>query len=792
MPIKTARLTILGVVITGLTAGLITLNMPDFNRQHHVMKQLRVLQAHEANLTRDVLLINNGEATHYKSLATTLDDMQQAFSIIVTKLHESRRAWDDKDLALLEKYDNELRRLDHQIEIYQSENAALMVSRHALFNILERLSSLKATLPGDQRAIAQLIESCILHALIDSGIGMTVWSSDHHSHLLDDLRVDLNGRHIAPVLQKAVKGFSFHVDRIVQSTEPNRALTRQILEGDYLTLSDELELSISAWRIEVDRYQTYLNYTLVAAGLFGSGIIFFLFGRMSRLTRRLGEYNSTLESRVQQRTSALERSNCKLEQEIEERRIAERTIQKLAWKDSITGLSNRSFLNEELKHLLTVEKGKVPPLCFLMLDLDGFKGVNDQFGHPVGDALLMEIAQRLADTCQAEDVVARLGGDEFAIIMKNLSDPETMMLLANRLRDVVHQPAVIGSLSVQVGVSIGAVLVPEDATEAQDLMRKADLALYHAKNMGRNQACRFEARLDEDQRERRLLEADLRVALKTGEGLDLAYQPKITISTGEISGLEALFRWNHPERGFIAPDHAITIAEESGLIVDLGLWIMRRAAEQMKVWRQDGYDLGRIWVNVSARQLRQETFINRVQHILGETGLTPNRLGLEITESLEIETEPFLLRRLQQINDAGIELAIDDFGTGYSSLNYLRQLPVSSVKIDKSFVHDMNTCPEDLAIISAAVHLGQALGLPVVAEGVETVTHCEYLCDMGCDEMQGYFFTKPLYARDMTRWITAFLDISPSCRSGNETDWQRLAVELRSELNPPTTLKSVG
>ncbi|WP_350333101.1 putative bifunctional diguanylate cyclase/phosphodiesterase [Coralliovum pocilloporae] len=788
---QSGRIVFLGVILTGVVIAVLTVGMPDASRQHRVLQQLRMLHEYQANLTRDILLVDNGELLHYDTLVKTLRAMQEVSGDIKRELDEASTARRD-DLALIEDYGFKLVELRDQIETYKSENAVLRNSRNYLFGILDRLAELEHEVSEDLEPLLHALEAKILHVLIDGSLGL----ADTHVHneglMSESAMISSSYDRLPTALQRIVKSFQRHAFLIRNRAEKNRALVRHILSGEHLQLSEQIAERINAWRLKADQDQSVYNYSLIAAIVIGAGMILYLFTLMSRLTDRLEVYNSTLELRVRQRTGALEEANANLEREVEERRIAERTIQKLAWRDSLTGLSNRSYLNQELEKLLHSEEYKRCDICLLLLDLDGFKAVNDQFGHPVGDRLLSSIAQRIVETCQPDDTVARLGGDEFAIILKNLSDPEIAMILADRLRDIVHQPVDIDGLSIQVGVSIGAVLAPLDATEAHDLMRKGDLALYHAKSRGRNQVSRFEPRFDVEQRNRRKLEADLRRALETEDGVYLAYQPKVNLQTGTISGLEALFRWDHPVLGTIRPDHAISIAEESGLIIELGLWVMEEAARKMRQWSQAGHDLGRMWVNVSARQLRQDTFVNHVQLILAETGLSPAKLGFEITESLEIESEPFLLARLEQIDTAGIALAIDDFGTGYSSLSYMRQLPVSSVKIDRSFINDMLSCTEDMAITSAAVRLGHALCLPVVAEGVETLDQCQSLHEIGCDELQGYFFTMPLPAHQIEPWFNRFQRDIADTVSGPFIDWDRLEQLILSCRNSSLSAPVLG
>ncbi len=429
-------------------------------------------------------------------------------------------------------------------------------------------------------------------------------------------------------------------------------------------------------------------------------------------------------------------------------RRAERTgrrreahVRFLAHHDPLTGLVNRSLLRERL---ISATGGCEPDqqVCLLALDLDGFKPINDTFGHAVGDRLLQVVAARLQQTVKSSDTVGRLGGDEFAIVVTLPNDPAMPLELADRLLAAIRTPIMLDDQQLQVGTSIGIASFPTDAAAPEALLRCADLALYEAKASGRRTFCVFSAKLDQQRSERQALEAALAQALANNE-LDLAFQPQIELAQGRIFGVEALVRWHHPQLGPIPPPRFIEIAESSGLILELGSWVLEQACTRAAAWPATADHL-RISVNLSPLQISRPGLEAQIERVLAMTGLAPERLILEITEGVLMHDTPATLALLGSLRRRGIQLAIDDFGTGYSSLSYLKRFAIDFLKIDQAFIQDIEHDEEDRAIIRGIVGLAQTLGLRIVAEGVETTTQHRFIETLGCQIAQGYYYSEPI------------------------------------------------
>jgi diguanylate cyclase (GGDEF)-like protein/PAS domain S-box-containing protein len=422
---------------------------------------------------------------------------------------------------------------------------------------------------------------------------------------------------------------------------------------------------------------------------------------------------------------------------------AEKQIRFLAQHDPLTGLPNRYLLKDRLKQVLATARRTQSGLAVLCVDLDGFKIVNDTLGHPAGDALLCEAARRMLESAREMDTVARLGGDEFTIIQAETRGWEDARALAQRITERLSEPINLAGEQVHCGASIGISMYPNDGADTDELMRHADLALYKAKAAGRNNYCFFLPSMNEEVRQRRLIEDDLRTALQ-GNMFSLHYQPQIDLSTGRMVCLEALLRWLHPERGLVKPGAFIGIAERSGMILKIDRWVLREACFQAKRWRKAGLLTERIAVNLSAIQLARTDLVNDLVSILEETNLPASQLEIEITESVLLNDTEAVAQTLAAVHDLGVRLALDDFGTGYSSLTYLRRFPVQKVKIDQSFILSLCTNASDAAIARAIISLGHSLGLQVVAEGVEAKEQLDYLRTVACDEAQGYLISMPI------------------------------------------------
>jgi diguanylate cyclase (GGDEF)-like protein/PAS domain S-box-containing protein len=411
--------------------------------------------------------------------------------------------------------------------------------------------------------------------------------------------------------------------------------------------------------------------------------------------------------------------------------------------DSLTRLPNRNLLRDRLQHALVVAQRHHKGVAVVFIDLDGFKNVNDSLGHSVGDRLLSVVADRLARCARASDTVARHGGDEFVIVMTDTVDEQSLIAWMERVRASISEPVWLDGTELYVGCSMGASLFPQDGDDAETLMKKADLAMYRAKDMGRNTFQFFQPEMNVSAGARLNMERRLRRALRDNEFL-LHYQPQVDIETGKVVGMEALVRWHDPEVGLIPPSQFIPVAEESGLIGPLSEWVLREACRQNKAWQDEGLPPARVSVNLSARQFQQHDIARLVLQVLEETGLEPQYLELELTESTIMRNAEEAVTMLNELHALGIGLAIDDFGTGYSSLSYLKRFPVDRLKIDRSFVSDIGESSDDETITSAIIALAHSLNLQVIAEGVETSTQLDFLKERACDEMQGYFFAKPM------------------------------------------------
>jgi diguanylate cyclase (GGDEF)-like protein/PAS domain S-box-containing protein len=440
--------------------------------------------------------------------------------------------------------------------------------------------------------------------------------------------------------------------------------------------------------------------------------------------------------------------------DISDRKRAEEQIEFHAYHDVLTQLPNRKLFTDRLRHALTHAKRAGKAVAVMFIDLDHFKTINDTLGHTAGDELLLEMARRLRECVREDDTVARLGGDEFTIILADLRQPEDALDVAQKILDTVQQTFSIGSMPVSTSASIGIALYPVDGVDAESLLRNADSAMYRAKEAGRNtfQLCTDE--MKQRAMERLSLESRLRAAIRDGQ-LMLAYQPQIELLTGRTIGVEALVRWNDPERGVIQPSSFIPIAEETRLIIPLGEWVLRTACRQAKEWHELGAEQLRIAVNLSARQFQQHDLVDMVRNALDEVDLAPSALELEITETTAMQNADVTVEVLRALREIGVGISIDDFGMGYSSLNYLKRFPINAVKIDRAFVNDLATDEGDAAIVSAVISMARSLRLRVVAEGVENAAQFAFLRSRKCDEAQGFYFSRPVSAEELTESLLA-------------------------------------
>jgi len=461
----------------------------------------------------------------------------------------------------------------------------------------------------------------------------------------------------------------------------------------------------------------------------------------------------------------------------DEKRKADERIEYLASHDSLTGLPNREMFNGLLRHTIEAAQRHARKFSLLFIDLDRFKVINDSLGHEAGDMLLVEVSHRLRGALRASDVVARLGGDEFVVVLDETGERCDVERIAGELLSTLGQPVQLSGHECHTTASIGIAIYPSDGTDAQALTKNADMAMYLAKEDGKN-GFRFFSRDDKVQSiERLTLETALRRALERNQ-FSLHYQPKVDMLTGQITGVEALLRWEHPNFGMVSPMQFIPLAEETGLIVPIGRWVLREACAQNMAWQRRGLRPVSMAVNLSPRQFADPHLLQDVDEALVASGMSPVLLQLEVTESMVMRNVSRAIRVLDAIQSRGIRIAIDDFGTGHSSMSLMKQFPIDTIKIDRSFVRDLANDPEDQAIAQAIISMGKALGMTVVAEGVETVEQQTFLRDHGCDEMQGFIFSKPVPVLELAELLRTTVELaSPPLQPVDDGDANRSGLK---------------
>ena len=435
--------------------------------------------------------------------------------------------------------------------------------------------------------------------------------------------------------------------------------------------------------------------------------------------------------------------------DITHRKLADERIEFLAYYDSLTSLPNRTLLQDRLSKALASARRHREKLAVLFLDVDGFKTINDSLGHSFGDLLLQQLATRIQSCAREQDTVCRLGGDEFLVVLGSVEEDLDAAVAAERIARAVNTPFDIQGQTLSVTCSIGISMFPDHGEDAETLIKSADAAMYSSKDGGRNTFRFFTEKLTAEALERLQLDGSLRAAVDDQQFF-LVYQPEIDVDSGTISCWEALIRWQHPDLGLVPPDKFIRVAENNGLIVPIGEWVLQTACSQWKRWVDSGLVDAPIAVNVSALQFRHEGFCGMVKRVLEDTDLAPEFLELELTESLLFTNEDVMFEILGELKSMGVRLAIDDFGTGYSSLSYLRQFPVSKLKIDRSFIRDLALNGNEVSITAAIINLAKCLKLKVTAEGVENEAQLSFLRKHGCDEVQGFFFSKPLTVAEVS------------------------------------------
>jgi diguanylate cyclase (GGDEF)-like protein len=482
------------------------------------------------------------------------------------------------------------------------------------------------------------------------------------------------------------------------------------------------------------------------------GVLLFFSAELGAFTPELVELLQRLAENISFGLDNFDRSEAKAK--------ADEHIKYLATHDSLTDLPNRAMFTEVLNAAITTARRYKKEHALLFVDLDRFKVINDTLGHAEGDALLIEVASRLRQTLRDGDIVARLGADEFVVLLPEHGDEPSVTAVARKLLSAVMQPVMLRGQECRVTASIGVALYPENGHDEQALVKNAAMAMYVAKEEGKNTVRFFSNDMKTQSTERLMLEANLRKALERNE-FTLHYQPKVNLRTGRITGVEALLRWSQPDLGVLAPGQFIPLAEETGLIVPIGRWVLRMACEQHVAWQRQGLPPIHMAVNLSPRQFQHDQLLQDIDDILVATGMRPELLEIEVTESTVMQSVDRAIMLLNALKQRGIRLAMDDFGTGYSSMSLIKRFPIDTLKIDRAFIRDLPDNNDDKAIASAIIGLGKALGVTIVAEGVETLGQQTFLRDHACDEMQGYLFSRPLPAEEMGALLQTFAAEAP-------------------------------
>jgi len=491
----------------------------------------------------------------------------------------------------------------------------------------------------------------------------------------------------------------------------------------------------------------------------------------------LRQVNDNLELRVNERTSDLIRANEQLRNEIAERKRSEAQAHHIAYHDALTGLGNRVLFRQQLNEALEHVCRSGGSLALLFVDLDGFKSINDTLGHSIGDALLKSIADRLREGVRGRDVVARLGGDEFAVVHVANDRTKGAAALAGRLIELIGRPCLVRGHQLVVGASIGIAVAAAENIDPEVLLRSADLAMYRAKGDGRGVYRFFEPEMDACAQARRLLEVELRQAVQE-HAFELFYQPLVNLEASRVSGFEALLRWRHPRRGFVSPGEFVPLAEEIGLIVPLGEWVLRQACAEAVNWPEDKT----VAVNLSPVQFKYDGLVKSVQDALADSGLPASRLELEITESVLLSKTHANLAILNQLREFGVRISLDDFGTGYSSLSYLRSFRFDKIKVDQSFIRDLSAISDSATIVRAIADIGVSFGIATLAEGVETEDQLKCLKQEGYTEVQGYLFGRPTPSSEIQSVIASGVKTKPAPLSVESPikDRQRELLRLAS------------
>ncbi|MCK5480385.1 MAG: EAL domain-containing protein [Gammaproteobacteria bacterium] len=512
-----------------------------------------------------------------------------------------------------------------------------------------------------------------------------------------------------------------------------------------------LRLSAIARQISLEK-----NYSLRVVGEgkdeLGNLIVDFnkMLDEIQLRDNKLKNHRIRLEERVTQRTKELEESNNQLTQSKKQAEIVAKRMEYHAHHDDLTGLPNRTLLNDRINTELAHARRQQTMMALLFLDLDRFKVINDSLGHAIGDQLLRVISRRLRNCVREEDTVARLGGDEFMILLPRITSSSDAGRIGRKIIDALVEPVSCNGHELHITTSIGISIYPFDSTDTETLIKNADISMYRAKELGRNKVVYYTAEMNAGSRKQLALETNLRKALERGE-LDLHYQPKINTTHNTIVGVEALLRWNHPTMGAISPADFIPVAEDSGLIIPIGEWVLETAFKQLRKWHDAGHDALTMAVNLSSAQMSRSGIESAISKSLSNAGIDPCMAELEITENVAMQDIDSAVAALEKLKSTGINIAMDDFGTGYSSLGYLRRLPIDIVKIDQSFVRDIPDIKESILIAEAIIAMTQSLNLSLIVEGIENVRQLNYFKKQGCEVMQGFLFSRPVAAGEILK-----------------------------------------
>ena len=547
--------------------------------------------------------------------------------------------------------------------------------------------------------------------------------------LLDIMMPDLNGRQVLTKLRETYSALELPV--IMVSAKSQSEDVVDCLDhgaNDYVTKPVDFLVALSRINAQVARKRAA--------------------EQEQRSLEALEQEAASLNSEVEEKEAVLRQTSAELAFEVKQRERTEEELRHLAFHDSLTGLLNRTAFDDALKHAWETLEGGVREASLLFVDLDDFKAVNDMHGHKMGDQLLQQTAFRLREVLGSTVPIARLGGDEFAAIIMDTTDSDAGFDLGNKVVQAISRPFEIEGRTCEIGASCGVANASTCVDDLDSMIKVADLAMYHAKAAGRGSVVLFEPKMLRDQEQRRSLEIDLRAAVRNGD-FELFYQPLVDLKSRSVVCFEALLRWDHPTRGMIAPDDFIPLAEDSGLIMQLGDWVLRQACTEAVTWPEHI----RVAVNLSPLQFRNPSLVPSVMNALASTGLPAERLELEVTETALLAAENRNKAILESLRGLGVKVSMDDFGTGYSSLGYLQHFQFDKIKIDKCFIQDIHRTDCNAAIVKAIVGLSQGIGISTIAEGVETEEELRFVMDQGCNEVQGYLFSRPLMASDAREFM---------------------------------------